>query len=86
MVDETENRLSISVIDTGMGFDPNQAEKLFTPFVRASDQQPDIQHGTGLGLAIARALARQMNGDILAESQGLGKGSRFSLILPKLNG
>jgi signal transduction histidine kinase len=86
IVQNIDNKLCISITDTGIGFDPAKAEKLFIPFVRVTNLQPGIQHGTGLGLAIARALARQMDGDILAESEGLGKGSRFSLILPTLDG
>ncbi len=84
MVENADNRLRISITDTGVGFEPAKAESLFIPFVRATHLQPDIQHGTGLGLAIARVLARQMDGDIVAESEGLGKGSRFSLILPQV--
>jgi signal transduction histidine kinase len=86
MVENVDNKLRISISDTGVGFEPAKAEKLFIPFVRAASLQPDIQHGTGLGLAIARALARQMDGEILAESEGVGKGSRFSLIVPAVDG
>jgi signal transduction histidine kinase len=82
MVENVDNKVRVSIIDTGIGFEPAIAEKLFIPFVRATNLQPGIQHGTGLGLAIARVLARQMDGDILAESEGPGKGSRFSLTLP----
>jgi signal transduction histidine kinase len=71
----------VLVEDRGIGFDSEQAEQLFTPFQRTSEAVDAVQHGTGLGLSIARALARRMGGELTAESDGPGTGSRFSLQL-----
>jgi signal transduction histidine kinase len=71
----------ISVEDAGIGFDPAKAEALFQPFHRAADAGMGVHHGTGLGLSISRTLVRRMGGGLSAESEGIGKGSRFLVTL-----
>jgi signal transduction histidine kinase len=71
----------VSVEDCGIGFAREHAEQLFTPFQRTSAAVNAVQHGTGLGLSIARALAVRMGGQLSAESDGPGQGSRFTLRL-----
>jgi PAS domain S-box-containing protein len=78
--DEGE-RLWIEVQDTGIGFDSEAAERLFTPFVQADDTISREFGGTGLGLSICRSLAELMGGDISARSEP-GKGSLFKVVLP----
>jgi signal transduction histidine kinase len=73
--------VNITVADSGIGFDPAKAEELFIPFERDIGNQVASQHGTGLGLSIARTLARQMEGNLAASSQGQGTGSQFTLSL-----
>ncbi|MFO0490990.1 MAG: ATP-binding protein, partial [bacterium] len=81
-VDPNNNdQLTIEVIDTGEGIKPEQAGKLFTPFVQGDAGMDRRFGGTGLGLAISRKLARSMGGDITLTSQ-LGQGSTFRLTLP----
>jgi PAS domain S-box-containing protein len=72
--------LSISVTDTGIGFDPVRAESLFSPFVQADGSISRSFGGTGLGLAITRSLVTLMGGSIQAQSTP-GAGSVFSLTL-----
>ena len=69
------------VRDTGIGMTPEQAGKLFQPFVQADRTTEKKFGGTGLGLAISRQLARAMGGDITVVSEA-GKGSAFTLRLP----
>lgn len=75
------SRLEISVVDTGIGISPKQMERLFQPFSQANKQTTRKFGGTGLGLSISKRLAEGMGGTIFADSR-LGKGSRFTLILP----
>lgn len=71
----------VAVQDHGIGFEPNEAAALFTPFLRTSNGHR-AQHGTGLGLSLSLALARQMGGDLQAHSDGPGQGARFSILMP----
>jgi signal transduction histidine kinase len=69
----------ISVTDHGIGFDPSQAERIFLPLTRLSNQSE--ADGIGLGLATCAKIARQHGGRIWAESEP-GRGSTFHLTLP----
>jgi CheY-like chemotaxis protein len=73
--------LTISVSDTGIGFDESTAQRLFGRFVQADGSISRRFGGTGLGLAISKALTERMGGRISAESE-LGVGSRFTVELP----
>jgi len=75
-------RVTLVLEDDGEGFDPALAEKLFERFHR-DDAARSGRHGTGLGLSIARTLAREMGGDLVAASDGPGRGARFTLTLPQ---
>lgn len=79
LVETREDRvvLRFSVKDTGIGMTPEQAERIFTPFMQADNSTSRRYGGTGLGLAISRKLVRMMGGDLVAVSQS-GKGSTFS--------
>jgi two-component system sensor histidine kinase FlrB len=67
----------ISVSDSGRGMDAATQERLFQPFFTTRIE------GTGLGLAIVRGVVETHGGRIEVESE-LGKGSRFSIWLPKI--
>lgn len=71
-------RVVIEVVDTGVGIEAGQMRRLFGRFARATSDRP----GSGLGLSIARDLVRLHGGDIQVESS-LGKGSAFSVYLPR---
>jgi PAS domain S-box-containing protein len=77
-----QSRLLIHVEDTGRGIAPGILDSIFEPFVQGDRSLTRTAEGTGLGLSISRHLARGMGGDITVESR-LGKGSRFSLVLPR---
>ena len=76
-----DNRVAISVEDSGIGFPPERAEELFVPFQHGLDRADEVQHGSGLGLSIARQLVRKMGGELVATSPGPGLGSTFSVML-----
>jgi two-component system, OmpR family, sensor histidine kinase KdpD len=70
----------ISVSDTGPGIPPEQRERIFERFVQGQDGgEPGA---TGLGLAIVRDIVQAHGGRIFLDSE-LGKGSRFTLELPR---
>jgi len=72
----------LHVTDTGAGVPDAYRDKIFQEFFQVDQTLVRRQGGTGLGLAIARRLARLMGGEISVESV-FGKGSRFSLRLPR---
>ncbi len=79
VVHREPGRVTISVEDRGVGFPPERAADLFVPFRRVVEGKGSAQHGSGLGLSIAQALATRMGGKLTAESDGPGRGSRFTL-------
>jgi signal transduction histidine kinase/ActR/RegA family two-component response regulator len=70
--------LVISVTDTGIGIAPDQAARLFQPFVQADTSKTREQGGTGLGLVITKRLCNLMGGDVAMKSTP-GQGSSFTL-------
>ena len=58
-----------------MGIKPDVLPELFDQFKRAKEAR--LIQGTGLGLYIAREIVKAHGGEIWAESEGEGKGSRF---------
>uniref|UniRef100_UPI00333E672C hybrid sensor histidine kinase/response regulator n=1 Tax=Castellaniella defragrans TaxID=75697 RepID=UPI00333E672C len=72
-------RLSLQVIDSGVGIAQEAQQYLFLPFYQIDTHNHTIQ-GTGLGLTICARLADLMGGSIHVDSQ-LGVGSRFTLEL-----
>ena len=79
---DDEETLHICVTDTGLGIPADKLEAIFEPFVQVNRDYSSKHEGTGLGLSISRDLARRMGGDLTAKSD-LGKGSGFTLSLPK---
>jgi PAS domain S-box-containing protein len=80
----SDDRVSIRVRDTGIGIPREQLRRIFEPFVQVRADLTRTAEGTGLGLAISRDLARAMKGDLLVQSE-LGRGSTFTLVLPRSN-
>ena len=72
----------IRVNDTGIGIAAEKHESIFEPFIQLRESLSEREGGVGLGLAISRDLARAMHGDLTVESS-IGKGSRFTLSLPR---
>ena len=76
-----EDRVRISVMDSGDGIASEHLERIFEPFVQVPHPDDGARRGIGLGLAISRDLARAMDGDISVESL-VGHGSTFTVELP----
>jgi CheY-like chemotaxis protein len=73
--------LQFSVSDTGIGFRPEDKERLFQSFTQADGSTTRKYGGSGLGLPISRCLATLMGGTLDASSEP-GKGSGFVVDLP----
>jgi len=76
------NYLGISISDTGSGIPPGHLSHVFDRFYRVDSARARETGGTGLGLAITRAIVENHGGEISVESEGAGKGSKFTVKLP----
>ncbi|WP_111656203.1 hybrid sensor histidine kinase/response regulator [Isoalcanivorax indicus] len=74
-------QVRIDVEDSGIGIQPDQMQVIFDAFTQADDSTSRRFGGSGLGLALCQKLAREMGGDITANSRP-GAGSCFSVTLP----
>jgi signal transduction histidine kinase len=83
VVHDRERGVRLSVKDNGIGIERDMLEQIFEPFVQ---QKNDIGVGTGLGigLSLTKRLVELHAGRIWAESEGVGKGSEFVVVLPAL--
>jgi signal transduction histidine kinase len=70
-----EGRVEVTVADTGPGFAPGVAARLFEPYFTTKPE------GMGIGLAIGRAIVESHAGQLRAESE-TGGGARFTILLP----
>ncbi len=73
------NNVVFGVKDQGIGIHRSELKKIFEKFYQAKYQKDEKlkKQGWGLGLAISQEIIRQHQGEIWAESPGLGKGSTF---------
>jgi PAS domain S-box-containing protein len=76
---DANGRLVLEVRDTGIGMDPAVLQRLFEPFEQVDQTTTRRFGGLGLGLSIARSLMQMHNGTIHAHSEGVGKGSTFTI-------
>jgi CheY-like chemotaxis protein/two-component sensor histidine kinase len=76
------NEALIEVIDTGIGLPPELLNRVFDLFAQADRTLDRSEGGLGIGLTVAQKLAEMHGGIITADSEGLGKGSKFTVRLP----
>ena len=72
----------VTIRDSGDGIAPEQLTKLFQIFTRGARSARRNQSGLGIGLALVRRLTEMHGGSVEAASEGVGKGSCFSVRLP----
>ena len=76
-----KTQLRLSVTDTGVGFAPELAERIFERFEQADISTSRKFGGLGLGLSIVKRLVELMNGRITVQSKE-GEGSTFEVVCP----
>jgi two-component system sensor histidine kinase SenX3 len=73
----------LTVSDHGLGIAPLHLKRIFKRFYRVPARNVFRIKGTGLGLFLVRTIARQHGGDVVAESEGEGRGATIRLQLPR---
>ena len=74
--------VDISVTDSGIGINRGDLERIFDPFEQVESSTSRRYQGTGLGLALTKKMVELHGGKIWAESEGAGKGSKFTFVIP----
>ena len=78
IIREKDGQAELAIKDTGIGMNQEVLENIFEPFFT----QNRTGKGTGLGLTISHKIIQQHGGEIEASSDGLGRGSVFTIRLP----
>ena len=76
-----ENKIQISVADSGIGISEDDIKEIFNPFYQVDGSSTRKYRGSGLGLAIIKKFVKMHGGNIWVKSE-IGKGSEFSFTLP----
>lgn len=79
---DRDDRVEISVADTGDGIAPEHLDHVFERFYRTDTARSRDRGGSGIGLSIAKAIVDAHGGTIGVTSDGPGTGSRFTFTLP----
>jgi CheY-like chemotaxis protein len=83
-VERSGDELMFRVYDTGIGLKSGDKLLIFKPFEKLESSLSCSESGTGLGLALVKKLVDLHGGRVWVESEGEGKGSAFSFVIPFL--
>jgi PAS domain S-box-containing protein len=73
----------LEITDNGIGMAPELVNRVFDIFTQAERSSDRSSGGLGLGLALVKSLVELHGGSVAAASEGIGKGSRFTMVLPR---
>jgi len=83
VVEPEASEVSIEISDDGVGISPDLLPKIFELFIQADRTLDRAQGGLGVGLSVVKKLIEMHGGKVFAHSAGLGRGSTFSINLPR---
>jgi signal transduction histidine kinase len=81
-----ERYVTISVADNGVGIRSELLPHVFEPFTQEQRSSDRSQGGLGLGLALVRSLVELHDGKVAVRSEGSGRGTEFTVSLPRFAG
>ena len=76
------HQVSLAIRDDGIGFPPRDAGMIFEKFSRSEGDGGNAMPGSGLGLYVVRRLAKLSNAEVVANSEGPGKGATVTVTWP----
>jgi signal transduction histidine kinase len=76
------NNVEIAVTDSGIGLAPGKTDEIFEAFAQIDTSVERSRGGLGIGLTLVKRIVELHGGRIYAHSEGLGHGSRFTVVLP----
>lgn len=79
---QEQGTVAVSVSDNGIGISEEMLPRLFTMFFQSQRALERAEGGLGVGLSLVRGLVRLHGGSVQARSEGLGRGSEFTVRLP----
>jgi CheY-like chemotaxis protein len=74
----------LRVLDQGIGIDAQMLPQVFDVFLQGDRSLDRAQGGLGIGLTIVKHLMEMQGGSVQASSEGLGKGSEFRIMMPRV--
>jgi PAS domain S-box-containing protein len=81
-VEIVDAQVRIDIADAGVGIAREALNRIFDMFTRVGRDGKQAHAGLGIGLNLARRLVELHDGELIAKSEGLGKGSNFQITLP----
>jgi PAS domain S-box-containing protein len=84
-IDVKDTDVILEVVDNGLGMPPELVDRVFDLFAQAERTPDRSTGGLGLGLALVKSLVELHGGSVAAASEGIGKGSKFTVTLPRLH-
>jgi PAS domain S-box-containing protein len=78
------DELVVSVQDPGLGIPASEQQRVFEMFSQAHPELRSAQPGLGIGLALVKGIVEMHGGSVAVQSEGPGRGSRFTVKLPAL--
>lgn len=76
--------VKVEVIDNGIGIPPDELSNVFEMFTQLDRPDQSLRSGLGIGLSLSKQFILRHGGKIIARSEGMGKGSSFTVELPTL--
>jgi PAS domain S-box-containing protein len=81
---DSESAIAIEIRDNGAGISPELLPHVFDLFVQSERTLDRSQGGLGIGLSVVKRLIEMHQGVVSAESEGIGHGSTFKILLPRI--
>jgi PAS domain S-box-containing protein len=81
---DSDSEITIEVRDNGAGISSELLPHVFDLFVQSERTLDRSQGGLGIGLSVVKRLVEMHQGAVSAESEGIGRGSRFTIRLPRI--